>query len=220
MGVKASVEANKRHASTVAGAMANAISKLAIGSTCAIALFFGCFSHRSARAESLTHDPDAHIDRISGVRDERGRMDRLDIELVDLFPRFGDRTPSMAGVSLGYRILPELTTGLYFDAMFVGASVPDDDPCHQSGDCFERHVRFGTFALMHLLPDSFFDPWISIGAGGTTFQKLGADGSATVGIDMRIGNTLAIGPLFTRTQTLAGPQPSWNGVGIHALLTF
>ena len=200
--------------------MATAISKGAFGGACAIALFFGGFSHRVARAESLANDPDAQIDKMSGVRDERGRMDRLDVDLSDTFPRFGDQRTPMVGLALGYRVLPELTTGIYFDEMLIGAVPADDDACHANGDCFRRHVRFGAFGQMHLLPTGFFDPWISIGAGGTTYEKLGVDGSATAGIDLRMGDKLAVGPFFTRTQTLAGPQPSWNALGVHVLLTF
>jgi hypothetical protein len=198
--------------------MANTISKLAIGA-CTIALVFGCISHRAAHAESLAHDPDAALDRESGVRNTRGRMDKLDVDVVDILPSPGTH-PSMLGLGLGYRILPELTTGLYFDAALIGATQPDTDPCHASGDCFRRHVRFGTFVQMHLMPNSAIDPWFSIGAGGTTYEKLGLDASATAGLDFRFADILALGPMFTRTQTLSGPAPSWNALGVHVLLTF
>lgn len=199
--------------------MAGASSKRAIGA-CTIALIFSAISPRVARAESLDHDPDAKIDRESGVRDARGRMDKLDVDVVNLLGSFDGRRPGMMGISFGYRIVPELTTGVYFDAMLLGVTAQPDDPCQATNDCFRRHVRFGTFTEMHFLPTSAIDPWISVGVGGTTFERIGLDTSASAGFDVRIGDVIAVGPLFTRTQTISGPQPSWNALGVHALLTF
>ena len=173
-----------------------------------------------AHAESLVGDPDAALDLASGQRDKRGRMDKLDVDLLDLYPKIGGTRAAMMGVALGYRWLPELTTGLYFDATLFGSAPDPSDACHESGDCYARHTRFGPFAQMHFAPNSVIDPWITLAAGASTYHHLGADASAMVGLDLRFGDALAIGPLFTRTQSVIGAQPSWNAFGAHMLFTF
>lgn len=185
---------------------------------CAVGLAIASFSS-VAHAESYAGDPDAQLDLASGQRSARGRMDRLDVDLVDLFPRIGNAHPAMIGVQLGYRWLPELTTGVYVDAALFGAAPQASDPCHQGEDCYSRHVRFGAFGQMHFGPTSFVDPWVTLAAGGSTSQRLGADVSAMLGLDLRLGDAVAIGPIVTRTQSIAGAQPSWNALGVHLLFT-
>ena len=175
---------------------------------------------RPARAESLVGDPDAALDLASGQRNVRGRIDKLDVDLLDLYPKIGGARTPMLGIALGYRWLPELTTGLYFDATLFGGAPDPGDPCHATDDCYARHTRFGSFAQMHFGPNSVVDPWITLAAGASTYHRLGADASAMLGLDLRFGDAIAIGPLFTRTQSLAGAQPSWNAFGAHMLFTF
>ena len=175
---------------------------------------------RPGHAESLAGDPDATADLGSGRRNTRGRMDKLDVDFVDLYPKIGDKRAAMMGLALGYRVLPELTTGVYFDATLFGAAADLRDACHATDDCYARHFRFGSFVQMHFGPNSSIDPWITLAAGASTYHRFGADVSAMIGLDLRLGDVVAIGPMFTRTQSIAGGQPSWNAFGAHMLFTF
>lgn len=150
-------------------------------------------------------------------RSTRGRLDRLDIDLRDLWARGAYGHESFTELRLGYRMLPELTFGLYFGATLFGPAA--DDGCAANDTCYQRHVRFGGFGLMHFVPNGVFDPWLSLGVGGATYRRVGLDAEASAGIDLRMGTVMALGPMVTHTQGFGGQQ-TWNAYGVHLLLTF
>jgi hypothetical protein len=151
-------------------------------------------------------------------RSTRGRLDRLDVELRDLWARGSYGHESFTELRLGYRMLPDLTLGLYFGATLFGSATADDG-CAASDTCYQRHVRFGGFGLVHFAPNAVFDPWLSLGVGGATYHHLGVDAEASAGLDLRMGTIMAFGPMVTHTQGFGGEQ-TWNAYGVHLLFTF
>jgi opacity protein-like surface antigen len=70
-----------------------------------------------------------------------------------------------AQVEFGYRILPALTAGAYFQYGF-GFMGKDADPCSSSGlSCSARDIRLGLQARYHFRPTLNFDPWLGVGTG-------------------------------------------------------
>ncbi len=151
-------------------------------------------------------------------RSTRGRLDRLDVELRELWARGTYGHESFTELRLGYRMLPELTFGLYFGGTFLGGTTTSDDPCVASDTCYSSHVRFGAFGLMHLAPNGVFDPWLSLGLGGATYHRVGLDAEGSAGLDLRMGTVMALGPMVTHAQGFGGQQ-TWNAYGVHLLIT-
>ena len=61
-----------------------------------------------------------------------------------------------------YRFTPKFSAGIYFqyDPAFVAAF-----SCLESFSCSASNVRVGAEAVYAFLPDSTFNPWVSVGTG-------------------------------------------------------
>jgi len=131
-----------------------------------------------------------------------------------------DRHGSLANVVSGaiplevaarYRFTPKFSAGIYFQygPAFVAAY-----SCLASFSCSASSVRVGAEAVYGFLPDSTFNPWVSVGSGwewlnqtvdipsnGTvpaSTQKLGLSGwewvNVQVGADWNLSKMFAAGP--------------------------
>jgi hypothetical protein len=112
-----------------------------------------------------------------------------------------------AEVQIGYRITPNLVSGLYgtFDAYSTGDRFSEST--HDAGG-----ASIGLKSDWHFRPSHAVDPWISLGGG---FRWLAVDHDNTdtvklrgvdlarigVGVDYRITPTFAISPMVTATAT-------------------
>ena len=110
-----------------------------------------------------------------------------------------------------YRFTPKFSAGVYFQygPAFVAAY-----SCLASFSCSASNVRVGAEAVYGFLPDSTFNPWVSVGSGwewlnqtvdipaaGTvpaSTQKLGLNGwewiNVQVGADWNLSKMFAAGP--------------------------
>jgi len=110
-----------------------------------------------------------------------------------------------------YRFTPKFSAGIYFQyaPAFTAASI-----CRPEFSCSASNVRVGAEAVYGFLPDSTFNPWVSVGSGwewlnqtvdipstatvaGST-QKLGLNGwewfNVQVGADWNLSKMFAAGP--------------------------
>ena len=110
-----------------------------------------------------------------------------------------------------YRFTPKFSAGIYFQyaPAFTAAFI-----CQPAFSCSTSNVRVGAEAVYGFLPDSTFNPWVSVGSGwewlnqtvdipstatvaGST-QKLGLNGwewfNVQVGADWNLSKMFAAGP--------------------------
>lgn len=126
----------------------------------------------------------------------------------------------LAGLDLGYRVVPELVLGAYGQTTLVTMPM-SSDAC--GSDCAPRFVRFGARGELHLSPDFLIDPWAGLGAGGLV---VGNDGRAEVliegGLDVRPAPALAVGGFVSLAPTPGG-RGAFDGstaVGLRVSLSF
>ena len=132
----------------------------------------------------------------------------------------GDLTGAGGAVELqlGYRIIPQLTLGVY--GSFSGYS--DGDLIEQPTDVFGAAA--GIRADWHFLPAADFDPWVSLGTGWRGLWLSPEEGANTdlqgfeiarlqVGVDYRITPEVAITPVIGTSVTMYTQQdgPSTDG---------
>jgi hypothetical protein len=112
-----------------------------------------------------------------------------------------------AEIDLGYRIIPELSVGLY--GTFAGYQRGD----HLVGDNNVFGASAGVQAAWHFRPDRSVDPWVKLGTG---WQGLWLDPSNAkttslqgfelarlqVGADYRLTRDIAISPVIGGSATL------------------
>jgi hypothetical protein len=126
------------------------------------------------------------------------------------FGKFSSKQPSLTNVwtgggavqvGVGYRIIPQLSLGLYAS----GAAFGQGDQLASSADLYSAAA--GVQVDFHVLPGGYaFDPWVSLGSGwrgswisenGTTTSLQGMElAKLQVGVDYRLTRTVAISPVI------------------------
>jgi len=146
--------------------------------------------------------------------------------------------PSLYGVahaggaveaSVGYRIVPQLSLGVYGS----GSVFSRGDQVDDTTNIYSANA--GVQGVAHVLPDRLLDPWVSLGTGwrgywldsskGTTSMHGWQIARLQVGLDIRATQAVAVGPVvgadltafFTREE--AG-QNSYYSVNAPYLNTF
>jgi hypothetical protein len=133
-------------------------------------------------------------------------------------------------VDIGYRLIPNLALGVYV----TGAefSVPDSGPTNTN----QFSASAGVQAILHILPDRTWDPWVSVGTGwrgywsktdvvGTTSRHGVEAGRVQAGVDYRLNDKIALSPLIGAdlsvfvTEQTAG-QSTWHNIQDPNVNTF
>jgi hypothetical protein len=103
-------------------------------------------------------------------------------------------------IGVGYRIIPQLTLGLYGSGAMFGRG----DRVDSSTNLYS--AAGGVQADWHFLPARYeFDPWVSLGTGWRGYWIHGNQGTSSlqglelaklqVGVDSRLARTIAISPV-------------------------
>ena len=108
-------------------------------------------------------------------------------------------------LSLGYRIMPNLTLGAYGSIAGFSGGAADRD---------SASLTAGIKADWHFLPAAYVDPWVSLGAGikGQWIGEreeldrsvLGVElAKVQLGVDYRVSRSFAIGPVIGASATMS-----------------
>jgi hypothetical protein len=153
-------------------------------------------------------------------------------KVADALPTLGDVSGAGGAVEvdIGYRVIPNLAIGAYVTgAQF---SVPDSGPANTN----QYSMSAGAQAVLHILPDRTWDPWVSLGTGwrgywsktdsvGTTARHGVEIGRLQAGVDYRLNDKVAISPLIGAdlsvfvTEQTAG-QSTWHNIQDPNVNTF
>jgi hypothetical protein len=115
-------------------------------------------------------------------------------------------------LDVGYRALPELFVGAYFQYGFGFMGDLFDESCDVDGiDCSASDVRLGVQVHYHIMPFQSVDPWVGLGLG-YEWLTLGAEGGGLetsttargfefanfqAGADFLVGPKAAVGPFIS-----------------------
>jgi hypothetical protein len=143
------------------------------------------------------------------------------------FGKFSSKLPSLTDVGtgggavqvgVGYRIIPQLSLGLYAS----GAAFGQGDQVQSSADLYS--AASGVQVDWHILPGGYaLDPWVSIGSGwrGYWIRENGATTSLQgielaklqVGVDYRLTRSVSISPVLgvDLSTFLTEETPGENG---------
>ncbi|HET6338619.1 MAG TPA: outer membrane beta-barrel protein [Polyangiales bacterium] len=116
-------------------------------------------------------------------------------------------------IDLGYRVIPNLTIGLYgqYGFGFVGDDASDGCDASSQISCSAHDIRLGIQAHYHFQPGQKLDPWIGLGLGyewmGFSVEGGGLEVSSTLhgfeffnfqaGLDIAVAEHFYIGPVLT-----------------------
>jgi outer membrane protein W len=116
-------------------------------------------------------------------------------------------------IDLGYRVIPNLTIGLYgqYGFGFVGDQISDGCDASSQISCSAHDIRLGIQAHYHFQPREKLDPWIGLGLGyewlGISVEGGGLEVSTTLhgfeffnfqaGLDIAVAEHFYIGPVLT-----------------------
>jgi hypothetical protein len=117
-------------------------------------------------------------------------------------------------IDAGYRVVPPLVLGLYFQYGFVSvktATDPNSPGCPSGADCSAHDIRLGLQAEYDLLAGQSIDPWLGLGVGyewlGLSETANGTTSSGNLsgfefanlqgGVDFAVGDGVALGPFLS-----------------------